>query len=345
VERYLEAVNTKDSVNLLRLFSAVKTNGYDSDLLNLTRVRRGSQWDENYSVYNLVAPLEERRADVDLYTHHLSYIWGKLLGGGDINMQVAAGGFAGVANNGEYKIFGHAVAQANCYNRHVTFLDFILLRKKSTDSTETKVYGNVMGKVLKNIDLTEDTDVCKTFNEPLYEGQVYTIFDFTYSVFVEVGNLDFGLKATVQFTAGLEVTFCDKLGRLTAGAQLTPTLTLTVEASGDLEILFVAKAGLTLSATFNYVLEPAVSTEICYTEGQLRWKNCIGIYDQWKDSELDLYAWYAWRGWCGWWVCTGNNAYQNKHKIEALSYEWDLPFSSRRMLAEKCDTDYVCNEE
>ena len=233
--RYLRAVDTESSLNLLRFFDVVKSTNYQTT--NVTRVRRGEQWDEDNAVYNLVAPLEERKADVLLYTHHFSYIWGKLFGGGDINMQIAAGGLAGVANDGEYKVFGHAVAQANLYNRHTTFLDFILLRKKSREETETKIYGNMMGKVLKNIDLHEEPEVCKTFNEPLYDGKVYTVFDFTYSVFVEVGTLDFEAKATVQFTAGLELAFCEGVGKLTAGAQLTPTLTLTVEASGDLEIV------------------------------------------------------------------------------------------------------------
>ena len=246
VSRYLETVNTESSNKLKELFNALKsTNYYDG--LNLTRVRRGDVWDEANSVYDLVEPLDERKEDVSTYTHHLSYIWGRLLGGKDINMQIAAGGFAGVSNGGAYKVYGHAVAQATVYNRRTTFVDFILLRRKDNSSTETKIYGNVMGKTLKDIDLTEEAEVCKTFTESLYDGKVYTVFDFTYSVFVEVGNLDFGVKATVQFTVGLEVAFCDKPGRVTAAAQLTPTVTLTVEASGDLEIL----VSLTANTCFN----------------------------------------------------------------------------------------------
>ena len=34
----------------------------------------------------------------------------------------------------------------------------------------------------------------------------------------------------------------------------------------------------------------------------MRVKNCIGVYHQWTDNTLELYAWYAWRGLCkyGW---------------------------------------------
>ena len=64
----------------------------------------------------------------------------------------------------------------------------------------------------------------------------------------------------------------------------------------------VAKAGLTLSATFNYHVLLELNSELCYKESQIRARNCIGAYHQWEDSSLDLYVWYAWRGMCGWWV-------------------------------------------
>ena len=64
----------------------------------------------------------------------------------------------------------------------------------------------------------------------------------------------------------------------------------------------VAKAGLTLLATFNYKVLPQVTTELCYKESQIRVKNCIGVYHQWADNTLELFAWYAWRGICGWLV-------------------------------------------
>ena len=65
---------------------------------------------------------------------------------------------------------------------------------------------------------------------------------------------------------------------------------------------WVAKGGITATATFNYQVLPEVTSELCYTQSQVRVKNCIGIYHQWANNELELYVWYAWRGWCGWWV-------------------------------------------
>ena len=234
---YLHEVKTQESKDLIEILQFAKaTHHVNEDYSNTTRFRRGRQWDENNSVYNLVAPLSVRQADVRMYRHRLSYIWGKKFGGGDINAEVAAGGFAGVSTDGSYKLFGHAVARARCYDRSLTILDFLVSRTKSSSATVSKLYANVLGITLKNIRLTQDASVCSTREEPLYEGKQYTVFDFTYSVFVVVGTLNFRLTATVQFTTGMYITFCENQGSLSVGAGLSPTLTVKVSASGDLEI-------------------------------------------------------------------------------------------------------------
>ena len=52
-----------------------------------------------------------------------------------------------------------------------------------------------------------------------------------------VGTLNFNLRATLQFSAGTYVRFCDNHGSGTAAVGLSPTLTIVVSASGDLEIV------------------------------------------------------------------------------------------------------------
>ena len=47
-------------------------------------------------------------------------------------------------------------------------------------------------------------------------------------------------------------------------------------------IQWVAKAGLTLGATFNYKVLPEVTAEICYKESMVRNKNCIGLTTHWS---------------------------------------------------------------
>jgi hypothetical protein len=340
---YLRAINSPDSRELLQILKFHKSSDPgDQYYTNTTRFRRGTVWDENNGVYDLVAPLSERQSDVQHYQNRLAYIWGKRFGVTDIYAEVAAGGFAGVSNGGDYKLFGRAVAKANAYDRSLTILEFLVLRQKDSQSTVSRFYAVVMGVTLKNIRNTEGDQVCKSYSEPLYEGKEYTIFDFTYSVFVVVGTLNFNLRATVQFNAGMYIEACENHGSLTLSAGLSPTLTIRVSASGDLEIIFIAKAGLTLTATLNYQVLPEMTTEVCYKESQIRSKNCIGVYHQWADNTLELYAWYAWRGWCGWWACTGSDAYRNRERIEGLSVSWDLPGTGKLTLWNTCDRSYTC---
>ena len=131
ITTYLQSINTDSSRDLLKFFKFAKMADYDAKYSNATRFRRGTQWDENNHLYNLVQPLAVRQDDVRRYKHRLSYIWAKQFGGGDINAQVAAGGFAGLSNSGDYKLFGRGVAKANCYDRSLTFIDFLVLRQKT----------------------------------------------------------------------------------------------------------------------------------------------------------------------------------------------------------------------
>ena len=243
---YLKTVDNKDSQELLDLMKLVKAGRAEEKHSNSTRLRRGTRWDQNNGVYNLVGSLNERRSDVRRYQHRLSYIWGKKFGGRDIYTQVAAGAFAGVSNRGEYKLFGRAVAKAKCYDRSLTILDFLVQRKKDSRSTFSQLYTVVMGRTLINVRQTRDSSVCKNIPRSLYEGRKYTVFYFTYSVYVVVGTLNFRLRATIQFTAGVYVEFCESRGKVTAAAGLSPTLTIAVSASGDLEVVV---SGVTFNTT------------------------------------------------------------------------------------------------
>ena len=237
ITTYLQSINTDSSRDLLKFFKFAKMENYDAKYSNTTRFRRGTQWDENNHLYNLVQPLAVRQDDVRRYKHRLSYIWAKQFGGGDINAQVAAGGFAGLSDSGDYKLFGRGVAKANCYDRSLTFIEFLVLRQKNSQSTVSRLYANVLGITLKNVNLKEGASVCVSHEEPIYEGKEYTVFDFTYSIFVVVGTLNFNLKATVQFSAGLYVEGCENHGSLSVAAGMSPTITIRVYAGGDLEIV------------------------------------------------------------------------------------------------------------
>jgi len=56
-----------------------------------SRIKRGSEWEEQNSVYDVVANYEERRRDVVTYPVYKAYIWGKTLGVSKLQMQMGAG--------------------------------------------------------------------------------------------------------------------------------------------------------------------------------------------------------------------------------------------------------------
>ena len=132
---YLRAINTSKMQHLFQVFKFHGTPDSYSTHPNTTRLRRGSDWDENKAEYNLVSPLGERRNDERKYTSHLSYVWGKTFGAKNVNANFTAGGFAGVSTDGYYKLFGDAVVQANCYDCSLTILEFLILHQKDYRST------------------------------------------------------------------------------------------------------------------------------------------------------------------------------------------------------------------
>ena len=157
---------------------------------------------------------------MERYTYEFPYAFEKLFGSDSINLNLSAGGFVGVSNNGEYKLFGYAAAKAKIYNFKVPFLEIILLRIKTTVSTETKLYTNVMGKILMNIELKEDAIVCKTFKKPLFEGLVFNVVRLTLQKDMFLYKSVFEVKATLNLTVGVELELCDNVGNLTASLQV-----------------------------------------------------------------------------------------------------------------------------
>ena len=76
------------------------------------RKRRGSDWDESNSDFDVVASYSSRRSDVITYPSHKAYIYGKRYGVSKVYAAFGIGGFAGIANNGQkYKVYTQDV----CY--------------------------------------------------------------------------------------------------------------------------------------------------------------------------------------------------------------------------------------
>ena len=190
-------------------------------------------WGDDGSFFDLVW-FEQLKDNMERYT---PYAFEKLFGSDSINLNLSAGGFVGVSNNGEYKLFGYAAAKAKIYNFKVPFLEIILLRIKTIVSTETKLYTNVMGKILMNIELKEDAIVCKTFKKPLFEGLVFNVVRLTLQKDMFLYKSVFEVKATLNLTVGVELELCDNAGNLTASLQVPAEGKFLVGVSIDVEKL------------------------------------------------------------------------------------------------------------
>ena len=233
---YLQEFNTSESRELVEYLSSAPAT--DSEMYsNSTRFRRGTNWAEKNSVYDLVQPLSTRRADVRKYGYRKSYIWGKRFGVKQGNLQIAAGGLIGVSKAGDYKLFGRAKAVGHAFGRTKTAVDFLVLREKGKRKTHSKLYAYVLGKTLINVDVTRDSSVCKRYSKPLKSTRRFTIFRFRYPIFIFVGTLSFNLRGYIQLRVGMFVKFCENRGSITANAGLTPTISMTLEAGAEVNIL------------------------------------------------------------------------------------------------------------
>ena len=224
---YLKLVDNEDSHHVLNLMAALLTNeGYS----NSTRLKRGSNWAERNSVYDLVASLGSREGDLRSYRINKAYIWGKQFGFSKLNLQVAAGGFIGAAGNGNYKVFGRAKSVGHVFGKTKTALDFLVLREKGTSTTRTRLFAQIAGKTLANIDIRSASTVCKRYTRNLFETKKYLLLQFVYPIQILVAKLQVGVTVYVKFNSDLYVEFCEKIGSLTAEAGLENTITLEVQA-------------------------------------------------------------------------------------------------------------------
>ena len=215
-----------------------------------TRLRRGSNWADSNSLYDLVASQSSRASDVNTYPHHKAYLWGKKFGISDLNVQFAAGGFAGISlidlRDADYKLFGRAVAKGYAFGRSATGLDAQILTEKQNNTVHLKLYANVVGHVLVNTDELKNTQWfnkrslqsshCISKDWPLYGSPRYTLLSFSTSVFIYIGILRFNVKVTAEMNVDARAQMCISLPA-DASATLIPSLTLRAEGSASASLI------------------------------------------------------------------------------------------------------------
>ena len=231
--KYLQQVNNEESMNLLKLMTAPQSKEHSSS----TRFRRGSNWAENNGVYNLVSPLSTRQDDVRCYPYHKAYIWGRKFGVSKGNIQIAAGGFIGASLTGDYKVFARATAAAHAFGRTKTAVDFLVLREKKGKSALTRIYAEIIGITLLNINDYSLNVLCGSYSRTLYQSSKYTLFNFQYSVFIYVGYLTFHVGGYVSLNSVPILEYCMDTSSLNATASLATTITLELRAEASATLI------------------------------------------------------------------------------------------------------------
>ena len=167
---------------------------------NDSRVKRGSDWDENNSDYDVVASYSQRKNDVINYPSHKAYIYGKTFGVDKMKMKVGAGIFAGInvnITNAGFKFFAKAAAEVNVFGRTIDVVDM----EASSYTQESMLAYKLYLKLGPSVRLNENKKIELKVDLVKYTTNVARsteIFNFRWPIFVYVGTLNVYIKGTVS---------------------------------------------------------------------------------------------------------------------------------------------------
>ena len=130
--QYLRLVSTNEAQGMINIIMQQHNYGQAkndrvSDVADGSRIKRGSDWDQSSSDYDLVASLAQRRDDVRSYPTHKAYIWGHKYGIKQLNLKVGAGAFVGAycdKTNNHLKVFGKALAKLHVLGSDINIAHF-----------------------------------------------------------------------------------------------------------------------------------------------------------------------------------------------------------------------------
>ena len=203
-----------------------------SDLYkNDSRVRRGTDWDEYNSDFDVVATYAQRRSDVIDYPHHKAYIWGKTLGEDKMEMKVGVGAFAGISINSTYtsfKFYAKFVAKIYVFNTPLNVLDMEMLSNTVGKTLCYKIYlkqgNNVENrKVELTLNLTEVATNIRRSGDIFYQK---------WPLFLYVTTVNLYLKGTVSSGMNIVTSAAISFSPPFAEGNVDAKLSLTLRVSG-----------------------------------------------------------------------------------------------------------------
>ena len=196
------------------------------------RTKRGMDWDETNTVYDLVSPIATRRADVRNYPQNRAYITGKNFGARFLNVQFAGGIFLGASEHCDnLKAFGGGSGRATIFGQTSTIFQVELSMVKTGTSLNSRAYIQLAGTTLVDEPRSHTLDSDFAYNRPLQNTRLL-LLRVTYSIFIYVSNLGFTVDVHAQTNTDLSLSLratASLRNLLSARASITPSATLTIE--------------------------------------------------------------------------------------------------------------------
>ena len=200
------------------------TNGND------TRIKRGSDWDQSYSDYDVVASYAQRKKDVVDYPDHKAYIWAKTFGVSKLSLKVGAGAFAGLhvtSTTIRSKFFAKLAAKVYVFGKTINVGEM-----ESSHTTSGKIQNyKIYIKQGYHVDKNDFKQAEFGLNFKTTYSYSRRIFYQKWPIFVYVGTVNVYIEGSLS--SGVSIS-------LGASASLTPP---TAKASIDTKLSFGLRVG------------------------------------------------------------------------------------------------------
>ncbi|KAL5502594.1 hypothetical protein EMCRGX_G009395 [Ephydatia muelleri] len=309
-----------------------------------SRNRRGTNWNEDKKLYDLVLDYNTRGDDVRSYPSHKAYLWAKSIGNSKIMLDAAFGAFVGFGagneeQKGGFKLFAKGVVRGSAFGHSKTAFEALILseNKHGSGVVHNQVYLSILGKVFleKNKEITSCSPWKISPPKPLY----FPLLDFRSKVFICIGFVNF--KVTVDVKLKLEAGLTACVGECISGeATLTPTIGLIATGEGSVSLAEIMKGGIDVRANLNYALTLKLTGSYKLRNGPANL--CVTLSHSWLDNSIDVYPYYQYKimqfidvG--GFRILSGFQ-WGEKKIWKLLAVTFNLPSTPWKKLWTSCDT-------
>eukprot|EP00731_Ephydatia_muelleri_P006284 Em0003g532a len=253
--------------------------------------KRGTTWNENNELYDLVQDGATRDSDLQLYPINKAYIWGRSIGVSQVGLDAAFGafaGFSGSANPTNYKLFAKGIARAHAFGKSKTVFEVLLSseNKPGEGHISSKLYASIVGRVL--INYQKQISTCRSSTFPLY-SPTYQLMKISKSVFIYVGLLNFELILTARLNINAALTACIQ-SCVSAKGELLPSVTVEAHGGATGSIAEIVRGGIGVTASFTYKVTLDLTGSYLLLRGPFQF--CLRLLHGWPDNTVSIYAYY-----------------------------------------------------